>query len=119
MQGITSQTLPPKALETQRRLREERERRALGAGLGKGVEVGEEGGSRKVLAELKKVEEQRGEKAEKERRERGLLKKVWMGDEGDDWKAKRDQREREALEDGRGYGGLIIDQIYEVWKSIV
>ncbi|PBP17961.1 hypothetical protein BUE80_DR011347 [Diplocarpon rosae] len=47
--------------------------------------------------------------------EKGLLRKVWYGAEGPDWKAKRDKREKEALEQGRGYGGLIIDQIYEVW----
>jgi hypothetical protein len=33
-----------------------------------------------------------------------------------DWKAQRDAREKEALEDGRGYGGLIMDQIWEVWN---
>jgi hypothetical protein len=39
-----------------------------------------------------------------------------MGNEGDDWKQKRDQKEKEALEEGRGYGGLIMDQIWEVWN---
>jgi hypothetical protein len=33
-----------------------------------------------------------------------------------DWKLQRDAREKEALEDGRGYGGLIVDQIWEVWN---
>lgn len=33
-----------------------------------------------------------------------------------DWKAQRDAREKKALEEGRGYGGLIIDQIWEVWN---
>jgi hypothetical protein len=33
-----------------------------------------------------------------------------------DWKALRDAREKEALEEGRGYGGLIVDQIWEVWN---
>jgi len=32
------------------------------------------------------------------------------------WKVQRDAREKEALEDGRGYGGLIMDQIWEVWN---
>ena len=47
--------------------------------------------------------------------ERGVLKKVWYGQEGEDWKVKRDRREKQALEEGRGYGGLIMDQIWEVW----
>lgn len=34
-----------------------------------------------------------------------------------DWKVVREEREREALEDGgKGYGGLIMDQIWEVWN---
>ncbi|KAL2075098.1 hypothetical protein VTL71DRAFT_40 [Oculimacula yallundae] len=98
--------LSPKAMESQRRLKEEKERRTAGFGniVAKGQgEVGEKG----VLAELRNKEEQD--------RQRGLLEKVWMGDEGPDWKAKRDQREKEALEDGRGYAGLIMDQFREVW----
>jgi hypothetical protein len=38
------------------------------------------------------------------------------GREREDWKARRDAREKEALEDGKGYGGLITDQIWEVWN---
>lgn len=33
------------------------------------------------------------------------------------WKKERDAREREALEQGKGYGDLIMDQIYEVWNG--
>jgi hypothetical protein len=32
------------------------------------------------------------------------------------WKAQRDKREREALEEGRTYADLILDQIWEVWN---
>ncbi len=98
-------------------MKEERERMALGSGKAGLGQVVRDDASGKIVVELRRVEEEvaRKEIEEKERRERGLLEKVWMGDEGADWKAKRDQREREALEDGRGYGGLIMDQIYEVW----
>mgnify|MGYP001357363367 FL=1 len=53
---------------------------------------------------------------EAEDKERGLLEKGGMGGEGPDWKAKRDLKEKEALDEGRGYGGLIMDQIWEVWS---
>ena len=33
-----------------------------------------------------------------------------------DWKAACEAREKEAREGGRGYGGLIVDQIWEVWN---
>ncbi|CAG8977626.1 hypothetical protein HYALB_00012914 [Hymenoscyphus albidus] len=32
------------------------------------------------------------------------------------WKQERDKREREALEEGKGYGDMISDQIWEVWN---
>jgi hypothetical protein len=48
---------------------------------------------------------------------RGVLEAIWVGDERAGWKAERDAREKKALEDGRGYGGLILDQIWEVWNG--
>jgi len=49
--------------------------------------------------------------------ERNALEKIWMGDQGDDWKIKRAEKEREALKSGEGYGSLIMDQIKEVWTG--
>lgn len=89
--------LPPQALVVQERLRREREVRDA-----------------RFDAQLAgKLEGAPKEKRDGE--ERGVLKKVWYGQEGEDWKVKRDQREKQALEEGRGYGGLIMDQIWEVW----
>lgn len=95
--------LPPKAVEMQKRIKEEkavRERQRLG------IQVQDRGEG--VLGEV--------ERKRKEEEQKGLLEKIWMGSEGEDWKAKRDRREKEALEEGRGYGGLIMDQIWEVWN---
>lgn len=95
--------LPPKALEVQKRLQEEQVQRAArkAASEGKVVDMG-------VLEEVRRMEEREKEK--------GLLEKVWMGGESEDWKAKRDERERKALEEGKGYGDLIMDQIWDVWN---
>ncbi|KAF2462122.1 hypothetical protein BDY21DRAFT_330508 [Lineolata rhizophorae] len=50
--------------------------------------------------------------------ERGFLSKLWYGDESKlDWKAKRMEEERKALEEGKGYGDLIMEQVKEVWKG--
>ncbi|KAL9086460.1 MAG: hypothetical protein Q9165_007076, partial [Trypethelium subeluteriae] len=49
--------------------------------------------------------------------ERGLLGRIWMGGEGEDWKEKRMEEERRALEEGKGYSDVIMDQIREVWKG--
>lgn len=53
---------------------------------------------------------------EKEKESKGIVKRIWYGGEGEDWKEKRDQREKEALENGDGYGGLIMNQIKEVFN---
>jgi hypothetical protein len=50
------------------------------------------------------VKDQLREQAERDVREKAV------------WKRQRDAREKEALEDGRGYGGIITDQIWEVWN---
>ncbi|KAK6951860.1 hypothetical protein Daesc_006385 [Daldinia eschscholtzii] len=109
--SLSGVELPEKAKETQARIRAERARRAQQqqqqeeAKLGMGVGIGED-------QKKKMLEEHRRKK------ERGLLEKVWMGDSDDDWKAKRDQREKEALsEGGGGYWGLIVDQVSEVWNQ--
>lgn len=66
----------------------------------------QEGRVQAALRELAEAKEKAG----------GALEKVWMGDAKEDWRAKRDREEKEALEEGRGYGGLIMDQIWEVWN---
>lgn len=61
------------------------------------------------------------EKAEEKKR---LQERIRMGEvlasatdsrpkEG--WKAQRDEREKKAAEEGKGYGDLIMDQIWDVW----
>jgi hypothetical protein len=91
----------------QTRLREEKLRREEAA-------IGGIEDVRRKGEELSRLREQ--ERGQKEK-ERGLLEKVWMGNEGDDWKEKRDRREREALEEGKGYWDLIKEQIWDVWSS--
>ncbi|KAF1918382.1 hypothetical protein BDU57DRAFT_197546 [Ampelomyces quisqualis] len=51
-----------------------------------------------------------------EKEERGILDRLWMGDEKEGWKERRLQEERQALEEGKGYLDIIIDQIWEVWN---
>lgn len=57
----------------------------------------------------------REKERQREEKPRGLLKSVWMGGESDDWIEERKRKEREALEEGKGYGSLIWDQVKEVW----
>jgi hypothetical protein len=49
--------------------------------------------------------------------ERGVLEKVWMGDETKGWRERRMREEQKRLESGEGYWDLIMDQIKEVWRG--
>lgn len=44
------------------------------------------------------------------------LEKVWMGNEKPGWKERRLAEEQEKISQGEGYGGMIMDQIWEVWN---
>jgi membrane protein involved in colicin uptake len=55
--------------------------------------------------------------SDKANKQQGVVEKLWMGDQGDDWKVKRAEKEREVLQSGEGYGTLIMDQIKEVWTG--
>ncbi|KFY85672.1 hypothetical protein V500_08201 [Pseudogymnoascus sp. VKM F-4518 (FW-2643)] len=60
------------------------------------------------------------ERAEKKRlQERKTIGEV-LGSAADSrpkegWKVQRDEREKKAVEEGKGYGDLIMDQIWDVW----
>ncbi|OKL57813.1 hypothetical protein UA08_06959 [Talaromyces atroroseus] len=48
--------------------------------------------------------------------DRSLPEKIWMGSEPEGWKEKRLREEQKALDEGKGYGDLIMDHIWEVWN---
>ena len=61
-----------------------------------------------------------GDKSEGEEEEegvKGMVKKVWMGDERPGWQARRLEREREELGRGKGYGDIIMEQVREVFPG--
>lgn len=67
------------------------------------------------MEEMRRQAAERG--AEIKDRPRGIIKSIWMAGEGDDWVEQRAKKEREALEEGRGYGGLIMDQLKDAFKT--
>ncbi|RAO70723.1 uncharacterized protein BHQ10_006735 [Talaromyces amestolkiae] len=48
--------------------------------------------------------------------DRSIPEKIWMGSEAENWKEKRLREEQEALDEGKGYGDLIMDHIWDVWN---
>ncbi|KAL1839565.1 hypothetical protein VTJ49DRAFT_1386 [Mycothermus thermophilus] len=71
------------------------------------------------------IEAERRRRAEAEGREyvpheekkRGFWGRLWMGGEKEGWRERRLEEERKALESGKGYGGLIVDQVKEVFEG--
>ncbi|KAI9037858.1 uncharacterized protein KD926_011561 [Aspergillus affinis] len=51
----------------------------------------------------------------RQRQEKGVLEQVWMGGEETGWKERRLREEQQALEEGKGYGDLIKEHIWDVW----
>lgn len=67
-------------------------------------------------ASLKNQTELDKYKAAKEFQDRSLPEKIWMGGESEGWKERRLREEQQALAEGKGYGDLIMEHIWEVWN---
>lgn len=84
----------------------------------KAVEIHKLNNERALQRQLSSLPEQarraKGETMGKEHE--GWMEKIWMGQEKDGWKEKRLREEEEALDEGKGYGDLIMEQIWEVWN---
>ncbi|KAK0670852.1 hypothetical protein QBC41DRAFT_66532 [Cercophora samala] len=86
--------LPEQAQRTKQLIKEERERRRL-------------------AAEGKNTPQQ--QQPDKEEKKTNVIAKIWMGGEKEGWQERRMEEEKKALEEGKGYGDLIMEQIYEVF----
>ncbi|KAJ5457936.1 hypothetical protein N7475_009324 [Penicillium sp. IBT 31633x] len=47
--------------------------------------------------------------------EKGVVQRVWMGGESEGWRERRLREEQKALSEGKGYGDLIQEHIWDVW----
>ena len=48
--------------------------------------------------------------------EKGILGRLWMGEEKEGWKERRLEEEKKALEEGKTYTDMIFEQIWDVWN---
>jgi hypothetical protein len=60
--------------------------------------------------------EREGLKARTAEERRGFWQRVWYGGESENWKEKRMEEERRAMEEGKSYQDIIFEQIWEVWN---
>lgn len=47
--------------------------------------------------------------------EEDVVRRLWMGGESEGWKERRLREEQKALSEGKGYGDLIQEHIWDVW----
>ncbi|KAI5300230.1 hypothetical protein KEM55_008664 [Ascosphaera atra] len=52
----------------------------------------------------------------RQQQHRGVLERIWMGNETEGWKERRLAEEQKALSEGKGYWDLICDYIWDVWS---
>lgn len=45
------------------------------------------------------------------------VREAWLGDKTKDWRQQRLKEEQEKLDQGEGYGSMIVDQIWQVWNQ--
>ncbi|KAJ4249505.1 hypothetical protein NW762_012362 [Fusarium torreyae] len=93
MGSMVGTDLPEGAQRTQQLLREHREREA----------------ALKAKQEQQKEEEKKGVAK--------TLNDVWMGGEEKDWREKRAEEHRQKMEEGKGIGDIIMDQVADVWSG--
>ncbi|KOS19187.1 hypothetical protein ESCO_000485 [Escovopsis weberi] len=91
--AVFDTSLPQGAQRTQQLLREQRERDREAA--------------------RRKGEE---EEAEAQRRG-GVLRDIWMGGEGEDWKRRRAEEHRKSFEEGKGMSDVIFEQVADVFSG--
>ena len=44
-----------------------------------------------------------------------VARRIWMGGETEGWRERRAREEQEALEQGLGYGDLIVKYVKDAW----
>ncbi|KAJ5121533.1 uncharacterized protein N7515_009494 [Penicillium bovifimosum] len=116
VQNVFSDLPSERAQEIQERLRAARDAQlaqaqqeqlqARIAALEGKLEGGKEDGS--LSAEIEKLKA-------RQMQEKGVVQRVWMGGESEGWKERRLREERKALSEGKGYGDLIQEHIWDVW----
>jgi hypothetical protein len=65
-----------------------------------------------VSEELEKLKRRHDEQRQSEK---SIVERIWIGNETEGWKERRLREEQKALNEGKGYGDLIMEHIWDVW----
>ena len=95
--SIFETNLPEGAQRTQRLLKEQREKLAAQKQQGQQQQDQSSGSDKKNASDV--------------------LKDVWMGGEGEDWKQKRAEEHQKSFQEGKGMSDIIFEQVADVWRG--
>lgn len=71
----------------------------------------------KEAALRQKSQQQQDEQTGDNKSASKVLKDVWMGGEGEDWKQKRAEEHQKSFQEGKGMSDIIFEQIADVWRG--
>lgn len=72
--------------------------------------------AREIQKRLAEEREKERKKLGKTEEDKSILQKIWMGGETEGWKERRLEEEKKALEEGKSYTDMILEQIWDVWN---
>jgi hypothetical protein len=90
----------------------------LGSRVGSIFDTGLPEGAKRTQQLLKEQKER--EAAQKQRQEdikSGVLKDIWMGGEGENWKERRAEEHQKSFQEGKAMSDIIFEQIADVWSG--
>lgn len=73
--------------------------------------------TQQLLKEQKEREAAQKKQQQQEESKNGVLRDIWMGGEGDDWKQKRAEEHKKSFQEGKGMSDLIFEQIADVFSG--
>ncbi|EGR53065.1 uncharacterized protein TRIREDRAFT_43176, partial [Trichoderma reesei QM6a] len=74
-------------------------------------------GAKRTQQLLKEQREREAAQRQSQSQSKSVLKDVWMGGEGEDWKEKRASEHKKAFEEGKGMSDIILEQVAEVFSG--
>lgn len=74
-------------------------------------------GAKRTQQLLKEQRERDSAGKKTNEKDSNIVKDIWMGGEGEDWREKRAAEHQQAFDEGKGLSDLIFEQVAEVWRG--
>lgn len=74
-------------------------------------------GAKRTQQLLKEQREREAAGKKTNEKDSNVIKDIWMGGEGENWREKRAAEHQQAFDEGKGLSDLIFEQVAEVWRG--